>query len=83
MLYGNAVANLLLLQDRRLGFSGLKAPQEGCIVALLGRFDAPAVLRSLHEPGQYELLNFAWVTSAMHQDVWEEIKSDETEIILV
>ena len=72
MLYGDAVANLLLLQDRRLGFSGLKAPQ-GCIVALLGRFDAPAVLRPLHEPEQYELLNFAWATSAMHQDVWEEI----------
>ena len=83
MLYGDAVANLLLLQDRRLGFSSLKAPQEGCIVALLGGFDAPAVLRSLHEPGQYELLNFAWVTGAMHQDVWEEIESDETEIILV
>jgi hypothetical protein len=83
MLYGDAVANLFLLQDRRLGFSSLKAPQEGCIVALLGGFDAPAVLRLLYEPGQYELLNFAWVTGAMHQDIWEGINSDETEIILV
>ena len=33
MLYGDAIANFLLLQDRRLGFSSLKAPQEGCIVA--------------------------------------------------
>jgi len=82
-LYEDAVANLFLLRDGKLGFSTFEGPQTDCVVALLGGFDAPAVLRPLGEPGHYELLNFAWVTGAMHEDVWDDAGCDESEIILV